>query len=516
MPITAPVKHLMIRNLKVVWKELVNRSWLTSKNGHSTMQLQRSSGSMEWLEPERPASLIPSAKGWTRVKSLELVSSSFFCSRSASQEVRDASLIIPTIASTLSQVSPVLRSAISEVVEEKPDVGSLRKLSVQFRLLLVDPIKSVLDLSLKTCVVVIDALDECTKLATVDKFIQAVVDFAPDMPLKFFISSRDTTQIRNAFHHNLTYTPMIVSLHTIERTVVQEDIKLYLQTSLSAIVAQNPLPIPWPPLDEFEILLERSDRLFIYAATALRYIGAPDVDFRERLTHITRLTPARMQTGVIDSLYNDIMRQAFCSQLEPEDVSRRHKILSAVVFLLVPLSMGAITHLLCMDSLQAQFALAPFHSVIHVPPKSDISQVTIFHASFPDFIVNPSRCEEPFRMDQSEGDRMLTVQCLRYLNQSLKRNIWTLDRNMMVSSNAIPEALRYSCLHWASHLAQALMAALVQNVVMEIQALVSMFVDQHLLHWFECLSAFRELESGIMSLDRAYKAISVSMKVASI
>ena len=450
-----------------------------------------------------------------RLDKNEILGASFFCSRSASREVRDASLIIPTIASTLSRLSPVFRSAISKVVEKKPDVDSFHKLSLQFRLLLVDPIKSILDSSLKTYVIVIDALDECTKLGTVEKLIEAIVEFAPDTPLKFFISCRDTTEVRSAFHHNPTYMPTIMSLHAIERAVVQEDIKLYLHSSLSAIVKKNRLPIHWPPLDEFNILLERSNRLFIYAATALRYIGAPDVDFRTRLTHITRLTPERMDTGVIDSLYNDIMRQAFRSQLEPDEVSRRHKILSLIVFLVVPLSMDAIACLLSMDRWEAQFALAPFCSVIHVPPTADISPVTIFHASFPDFIINPSRCEEPFRLEQSKGHRLLTVQCLRCLNQSLKRNICNLSTNMTVSSshesNAIPEALWYSCLHWASHLAQDLAAGLAQDG--EFRALVLAFVDQHLLHWFECLSVLKELESGITSLDMAYEAISVSTKV---
>ena len=442
-----------------------------------------------------------------RLDKNQILGASFFCSRSASQEVRDAGLIIPTIASTLSQLSPVLQSAISEVVEEKPDVGSLHKLSVQFRLLLVDPIKSVVDSSLKTYVVVIDALDECMNVGTVEKLIQAIVGFAPDMPLKFFLSSRDTTQIQSAFHHNHNYTPMIVPLYTIERTVVQEDIKRYLHTSLSAIVTKNRLSIPWPPLDELEILLERSDRLFIYAATAVRYIGAPDVDFRKRLARVTRLTPARMNTGIIDSLYNEIMRQAFHCELQADELSARRETLSAVVFLLIPLSLDAITSLSGMDKLEGQVALAPFRSVIHVPA-ANIGPVTIFHASFPDFIVDPSRCEEPFRLDESEGHRMLTVQCLWCLNRSL-------ECNMMISSSTIPEALRYSCLHWASHLAQALVASLAQNAATEIQVLVSTFVDQHLLHWFECLSALKEVESGIVSLDRAYEAIFVSTKVAS-
>ena len=441
----------------------------------------------------------------------QILAASFFCSRSASQAVRNASFIIPTIASTLSQLSPALRSAISKVVEEKPDVGSLHKLSVQFRLLLVDPIKSVLDSSPKTYVVVIDALDECTNLGTVEKLIQAIVGFAPDMPLKFMVTSRDTTRISKAFHHNSEYPPKTLSLHDVERSLVQGDIKKYLQNSLSAIAQRSEQPLPWPAPDELEILLEQSDRLFIYAATAVRYVGARDVDFRKRLAHITRLTPARMNTGIIDSLYNDIMRQAFDCELQPDEVSARRETLSAVVFLLVPLSLDAITSLLGMDSLEAQFALAPFQSVIHVPA-ADSSPITLFHASFPDFIVDPSRCEKHFMLDRFDGHRSLAVQCLRCLNQTFKHNM---THSFAHEPNANPEALRYSCLHWASHLAQALAVALAQNAVAEVQALVSTFVDNHLLHWFECLSALKELESGIMTLDIAYEAISVSTKFAS-
>ena len=448
-----------------------------------------------------------------RLDEKQMLGASFFCSRSASEQVRDPSLIVPTIAYTLSRASPLLRSAMSQIIEDEPDVGSLHVVSKQFRLLLVNTIKAVLGPSAKTYkIVIIDALDECTKPGTVVKLIQAVVAFASDMPLKFFISGRDTTQIRGAFHHNRTHLPKILSLHNVERPVVQEDIKLYLKMSLSAIVQRNLLSIRWPPPDELEILLERADRLFIYAATAVRYIGAPDVDFRKRLAHITRLTPARMNTGIIDSLYNDIMGQAFHCELQPDEISVRRETLSAIVFLLVPLSLDAITSLSGVDILEAQVALAPFQPVIHVPT-AHTSPVTLFHASFPDFIVDPSRCEK-HHLDVSEGHQKLAVKCLWWLNHTLKHNVCNLDTNMTLSPirepNAVPEALQYSCLHWASHLAHALVGALPQSAVTEIRDLVSEFVNNHLLHWFECLSALRELRSGIKLLDTAKEAISVS------
>ena len=304
--------------------------------------------------------------------------------------------------------------------------------------------------------------------------------------------------------------PKILSLHDVERTVVQDDIKLYLETSLSAIARRDPHPIHWPPSDELEILLERSDRLFIYAATAIRFIGAIDVDFRERLMDVTRLTPARMETGVMDSLYNDIMQQAF-RRLYPNEETCRHEVLSAAVFLLDPLCMDGTASLLSMDSFRTRIGLAPFRSVIHVPT-SDTSPVSIFHASFRDFIVNPSRCKK-FSLDSSEGHRMLTVHCLRYLNRYLKRNICNLDINttLLLSHDdddvphaAIADGLRYSCLHWASHLAHALSGTPPLHSEDEIQDLACEFLNHHLVHWFECLGALGDLEAGIKSLDKAH------------
>ena len=384
----------------------------------------------------------------------QILGASFFCSRSASQEVRDASLIIPTIAAKLSQASPPLRSAVVQTINKHREVGSMRTLSKQFHLLLVGPVKSVLD---KTYVVVIDALDECTNLQTVEKLIQAIVEFAPDMRLKFMITSRDMTQISKAFSHNSHYPPKTLSLDDVERSIVQGDIKTYIQNSLSAMARRSEQPLSWSP--ELEILLGRSNRLFIYAVIVVRFLGQDDGEFGTRLDHITRLTPGRMDTEVIDSLYNDIMEKAFYRKLIDAEESARREIVSTVIFLVVPLSMNTIASLLNMAGSRPRTHLAPFRSVIHVPT-TDTSPVTIFHASFPDFIVDPSRCKESFRLDQSEGNRMLTVQCLWCLNRSFERNIWNLDTNMTVSPshrpNAIPDALRYSCLHCASHLAQAL------------------------------------------------------------
>ena len=123
-----------------------------------------------------------------------------------------------------------------QIIGKEPDVSSIHTLSKQFRLLLVEPIQRALDTSAKTYkIVVIDALDDCTNLGMVEKSMQAIVGFALDMPLKFMVTSRDTTQISKAFHHNSEYPPKIFLLHDVETSIVQGDIEKYLQNSLSEI-----------------------------------------------------------------------------------------------------------------------------------------------------------------------------------------------------------------------------------------------------------------------------------------
>ena len=108
---------------------------------------------------------------------------------------------------------------------------------------------------------------------------------------------------------------------------------------------------------------------------------------------------------------------------------------------------------------------------------------------------------------------MLTIQCLQLLNKSLRRNICDLPEDRIgklpheiTDPGIISEALRYSCLDWAFHLLKALPPSEPSRML----DCLSVFADKHLLHWFECLSAIGELESGVKSLRNAKEAALVS------
>ncbi|KIM79163.1 hypothetical protein PILCRDRAFT_10586, partial [Piloderma croceum F 1598] len=70
------------------------------------------------------------------------------------------------------------------------------------------------------------------------------------------------------------------------------------------------------------------------------------------------------------------------------------------------------------------------------------------------------------------------------------------------NNGKISEALKYSCLYWASHFFEAQLSRV------DLIDALDTFLHKHLLHWIECLSALGELRTGIPSLGSAATALS--------
>jgi hypothetical protein len=137
---------------------------------------------------------------------------------------------------------------------------------------------------------VIDAVNECIDLQLVSSLIQLIHESASAIPLKVFIASRDEPLIRRAFT-SLPRLRTAFYLHEADKDVVKGDIRMYLETSLAKIKADqdhtfdtlDTLDI-WPPQSEISALLDRSGTLFIYAATAIRYISQGGPLYKSRLS----------------------------------------------------------------------------------------------------------------------------------------------------------------------------------------------------------------------------------------
>jgi transketolase N-terminal domain/subunit len=115
--------------------------------------------------------------------------------------------------------------------------------------------------------------------------------------------------------------------------------------------------------------------------------------------------------------------------MEKRGIDFRRDLTSLVVFLRSPLSIKAISSLSGTEKTARQLLsrISRLNSVIHVPDQQE-SPITLFHASFFDFVTDPTRCT-PQRCRSfnalivSEGHELLAFKCLVHMNGSLKRNI---------------------------------------------------------------------------------------------
>ena len=202
-----------------------------------------------------------------------LLGASFFCSRDYLDR-RELKNIFPTLAHQLACRYPQFRSQVVASIKKDPTLAHASLIS-QLENLLVNPL-SGRDIS---CVIIIDALDECIDDQPASAILSVLGRFTKQLPLvKFFITGRPEPRIRSGFRLPLLEPlTQIFLLHGVELTSVDNDIRLYLTQSLTTIVKQRSdldLSDPWPRDDEIEALTRKSSGLFIFASTLVRFIAS--------------------------------------------------------------------------------------------------------------------------------------------------------------------------------------------------------------------------------------------------
>ncbi|CAE6536417.1 unnamed protein product [Rhizoctonia solani] len=429
-----------------------------------------------------------------QVEERKLLAASFFCTRS-SAECRIATRIVPTIAYQLARYSIPYQSALCKILEQSPDTGSTN-VSRQFELLLKEPLQQVKDAIPEHLVVVIDALDECDDRDGVELIIDMLFRYAPQVPLKFLITSRPEPEIYDKMIHSKSRE--VIHLHEIEKSLVQADIELYLNEELAFIP---------PSPAEIKQLVDHSGTLFIYAATLVRYIRSGKADPQKRLQSILSVTPqATKQNTHIDALYMAVLKSAlreYGMGGETEDI---WAVLRTVLSAQEPISIETIAALAGIDGQKrVEYALDSLRSVLYQSEGTRL--VSTLHASFPDFMFSNERSGS-YYCDIIEYSQLMAQRCFLVMKEQLRFNICDLATSFVPDEKLqglqeqikakISSTLAYTCRYWASHLALAPKSGTVLKALDE-------FLSHRLLFWMEVLSLRREIAMGVDMMLKVQK-----------
>ncbi|KAG8932224.1 hypothetical protein FRC01_000090 [Tulasnella sp. 417] len=438
---------------------------------------------------------------------------SFFFSRDEADR-RNPQLVYPTIASQLARLDHDLKRLVAAAVEKDHEVGTL-VMKKQFEKLISEPLAAWRGAK-DTIVIVMDALDECSPESGAEEILIRWAAELPKipLPLKVLITSRPEFHIRERFKAlSLRRISQPYILHDIEKKVVREDIELFLRHSLNQIAEEHGIQTPWPSGPALSELTERAGILFIFAATAVKFIQSGkrrDPARRLALLLESRASRRGPQHRDLDSLYTRVLECAMRANGEDgdeDDEQMRHDfriVLGAIVLLRDPLSSKSLDSLLSLNDGTTRSVLAHLHSVLVVPESAD-SEIRMLHPSFHDFITSPERCpDRSLRVDPEDNHARLAGHCLRILLEELKHdpcntgNLWLTNTEIPNLADRLQESispqLRYACRHFVTHLSHATSDHKI------LADLVVQFSNLQLLAWIENLSLLGEVDNSISSL----------------
>jgi hypothetical protein len=431
---------------------------------------------------------------------------SFFFSRGGGA-VGHAGKFFTSIAVQLAYNAPSFRRYISEAAEEQTDIAN-HSLRDQWRQLILRPL-SRLDkrLSPPSYLLIVDALDECDNEDHIRTILQLLAEARSLTPvrLRVFLTSRPEIPIR----HGISAIPQAEHqdfvLHSIQPTIVNHDISLFLEYNLAKVGQEWTLGANWPGEEVLRQLVLYACGLFIWAATACRFIREGRRFARKRLDTILEGSSSAVTAPEkhLNEIYLAVLKHSISSEYSDEEKKEVFDTLKytlgSIVVLLLPLSTSSLSRLLRLPKEDVDRTFEDLYAIIDIP-ENPTHLLRLHHPSFRDFLLNKDRCGE-FWVDEKEAHQLLTTNCIQLMSWILKKNICEMhapsSQASQVESSRIEECLppevQYACLYWVQHLQRG-------GSQIGDSGEAHRFLQAHLLHWLEALGWMGKASEGIQAI----------------
>ena len=257
--------------------------------------------------------------------------------------------------------------------------------------------------------IVIDGLDECASQEGICWLIDWLRRSNP--PFRFLLTSRPERQIQTCFQpgDGRSYARLL------SLTESKDNIRKYFITELEKVWpgeqrVKDGGPLKWPSESDLNELVEKSEGLFVYAATAVRYIrgkGYPQTLLEDVL---------ELHNG-LDPLYAQVIEVA-------KEWKYFDAVMGAIMYLQYPLGADSLSAVLvnvdkCLEGPVIRSALNGCHSILVIPGNNEV--IESYHASLRDFLTNKSRSNTDFHTlfyDPAISHGQLMVGCLEAITRA--------------------------------------------------------------------------------------------------
>ena len=436
----------------------------------------------------------------------ERLGASFFFSR-GDGDASNARKFFTTIALQLADKSPDLKRYICEATAKHSNIAHEALQDQWHHLILVPLLK--LDSSFSPfLIIVVDALDECEDQKNVQTIVRLFTEVRSlsKVRLRVFMTSRPEVPIRHGFSQVPHSEHQDFILHNISPQIIDHDITVFFEHQFKTLRQDRGLPGDWPSHQSITVLVQKAAGLFIWAATACRFLSQGGQFIARRLSSLlegsTSLSKPEEQ---LDKIYLTVLqssiRQGYGEQEREEFCKTLKSILGAIVILYSPLSSVSLARLLWIPQDEVDGTLEDLHSILDIPEDQSLP-IRLHHPSFRDFLLDKDRCRDSqFSVDEKKAHQTLANAGMRLMSERLMKDICrlrspgTLAREVQreTVTLCLPTELQYACLYWVQHAQQS-------RIRLEDDGPVDVFLQKHFLHWLEALGLMQKTSEAVVAL----------------
>jgi hypothetical protein len=440
---------------------------------------------------------------------------SFFFSRGGG-DVGRASRFVTSIAVQLARSVSGVRRHINNALLERPEIAC-QSLRDQWQYLVLEPLSKLKGPAI--FVMVIDALDECEGSNDTQLIVQllAMSGSLENVRLRVFLTSRPEVPIQYGIGQVPDAERRDFLLHKVSPSIIDHDIQLFLEYRLSLIGKEDDQELGWPGAEVIQSLVRSASGLFIWAATACRFIseGPFPEDRLHMLADGSDCESAASPEQHLNQLYLRVLQKSIQGSYTAGELAKYYnimrQILGSIVALSSPLSVASLGILIQIPEQRVNRMLKELHAILDVP-KYHSQPLRLHHPSFRDFLFSKDRCEDKnFRIDERQAHAALASNCIQLMSSTLKQDICgmqapgTLAAGMEKSrvAQCIKPELEYACVNWIQHLAKG---------CTELQDgdQVDSFLKEHFLYWLEALGWLGKVSEGIHAISLLESSVPVS------
>lgn len=249
-----------------------------------------------------------------------------------------------------------------------------------------------------TYTLVVDVLDKCNNDRDIRMILQLFTNarLLKAAQLQVFLMSRPKVPIWYWFSQVLDTEHKYLIFHDILWSIVDHNIYIFVEESLKTIAHKHSLHAEWPGKDVIRHIVQTACRLFIWAATACKFICEGRKFATKRLDVILKGSRSNVTIPErhLDKIYVTVLEHSISPVYTDEEKQEAYwmlrQILRIIAILSLLLSISSLERLLSLAKEDIYQMLKDLYSILDIP-NDENQPLRLYHLSFQDFLLNKDR-----------------------------------------------------------------------------------------------------------------------------